>query len=59
MNENLLSQADCVVVTTAHSAYNYEWIVENTEIVVDRRNATKYRRKIESLKYNVLEMNTF
>ncbi len=59
MNENLLSQADCVVITTAHSGYDYEWIVENTKIVVDMRTAIKYQRKIESLKYNVLEMNTF
>ena len=41
LNEDLLSQADCVVITTAHSTYNYKWIVENTNLVVDTRNATK------------------
>jgi len=41
LNENLLSQADCVVITAAHSSYDYRWIVENARIVVDTRNATK------------------
>jgi len=41
LNENLLSQADCVVITTAHSSYDYRWIVENARTVVDTRNATK------------------
>lgn len=41
LNEHLLSQADCVVITTAHSSYDYKWIVENAKIVVDTRNATK------------------
>jgi len=41
LKEDLLSQADCVVITTAHSSYDYEWIVENANLVVDTRNATK------------------
>ena len=41
LNENLLSQTDCVVITTAHSSYDYKWIVENARVVVDTRNATK------------------
>ena len=41
LNENLLSQADCVVITTAHSSYDYKWIVESARLVVDTRNATK------------------
>ena len=41
LNENLLSQADCVVITTAHSSYDYKWIVGNAKVVVDTRNATK------------------
>jgi len=41
LNESLLLQADCVVITTAHSSYNYKWIVENTKLIVDTRNATK------------------
>ncbi len=41
LNENLLSQTDCVVITTAHSSYDYKWIVGNARVVVDTRNATK------------------
>jgi len=31
----------CVVVATAHSAYDYDFIVEHAPLVVDTRNATK------------------
>ena len=41
LNENLLSQADCIVITTAHSSYDCNWIVENAKLIVDTRNATK------------------
>jgi len=41
LNENLLSQADCVVITTAHNDYDYKWIVENAKLIIDTRNATK------------------
>jgi len=41
LTKNLLSQADCVVITTGHNSYDYKWIVENTNLVVDTRNATK------------------
>lgn len=41
LNENLLSQADCVVITTAHSSHDYEWIVGNAKLIVDTGNATK------------------
>lgn len=41
LNENLLSQADCIVITAAHSSYDYKWIVGNAKVVVDTRNATK------------------
>jgi len=41
LNKILLSQADCVVITAAHSCYDYKWIVENARLAVDTRNATK------------------
>jgi len=41
LNKILLSQADCVVITAAHSCYDYNWIVENARLAVDTRNATK------------------
>lgn len=33
-----LSQADCVLVATDHSAYDYEFILKNSNIIVDTRN---------------------
>jgi UDP-N-acetyl-D-glucosamine dehydrogenase len=36
-----LSQYDCVVIVTDHSAYDYKRIVSESKLVVDTRNATK------------------
>ncbi len=36
-----LGNADCVVITTDHSVYDYKQIVKNAKLVVDSRNATK------------------
>ena len=38
--ESLASQ-DCVIIATDHTAYDYEWIVTHSRLVVDTRNATK------------------
>ena len=35
-----LRAADCIVITTAHSSYNWKYIVEHSQVVVDTRNAT-------------------
>lgn len=39
-----LSRQDCVLIATDHSAYDWPWIVENSSLVVDTRNATKWVR---------------
>jgi UDP-N-acetyl-D-glucosamine dehydrogenase len=36
-----LSEQDCVIVATDHSAYDYQWIVDRAPLVVDTRNATR------------------
>ncbi len=36
-----LEQYDCVLIVTDHSDYNYQEIVQNSQLVVDSRNATK------------------
>ena len=36
-----LKRADVVVITAAHSNYDYDFIVNNAKFVVDTRNATK------------------
>jgi UDP-N-acetyl-D-glucosamine dehydrogenase len=36
-----LEQYDCVLIVTDHSDYNYEEIVQKSQLIVDSRNATK------------------
>ena len=38
---NLLHNYDCTVIVTNHTSYDYNKIVEHSNIVVDTRNATK------------------
>jgi UDP-N-acetyl-D-glucosamine dehydrogenase len=39
--ENLVKY-DCVLISTDHSAYDWDFIVKNAKLVVDTRNATKH-----------------
>ena len=41
VTSELLSQADCVVITTDHSSYDWEAIVKDANLIVDSRNATR------------------
>jgi len=36
-----LAEQDCVLIATDHSAYDYNFIVEHSKMVLDTRNATK------------------
>lgn len=38
---DLITQADCVVITTEHSSYDIEDIASKAKLIVDTRNATK------------------
>jgi len=53
LTERMLNWADCVVITTNHSTYNYDWIVAQAQLIVDTRNATRQvkegREKIHTL----------
>ena len=40
-NKGNIKKYDCVLIATDHSSYDYKWIVENSKLVVDTRNATK------------------
>jgi UDP-N-acetyl-D-glucosamine dehydrogenase len=40
LTEDSLAWADCTVIATAHASYDWEWIVANSRLVVDTRNAT-------------------
>ncbi|HSE83567.1 MAG TPA: hypothetical protein VLB01_03375 [Thermodesulfobacteriota bacterium] len=33
--------SDCVLITTDHSSYNWQWVVENAPLILDTRNATR------------------
>ncbi|MDR2346928.1 MAG: nucleotide sugar dehydrogenase [Planctomycetaceae bacterium] len=41
LSKEFLSSQDCVLIATDHSVYDYEFIVKNSELIVDCRNATK------------------
>jgi len=40
LDEAALRQADCVVIATNHSTYDWNWVVDHARLVVDTRNAT-------------------
>ena len=45
LSAKALAGYDAVVISTDHSCYDYDWIVENAPLVVDTRNATAGVRK--------------
>jgi UDP-N-acetyl-D-glucosamine dehydrogenase len=40
LDAEALREADCVVIVTAHTSYDWAWVVRNSSLVVDTRNAT-------------------
>jgi UDP-N-acetyl-D-glucosamine dehydrogenase len=36
-----LAAADCVLIVADHSSFDYDWIVRQSRLVFDTRNATK------------------
>ncbi len=45
LTSKLLKSADCVVITTDHSSYDYDSIVKYSDRIIDARNATKNVKK--------------
>lgn len=41
LNEKKIKNYDCTVIITDHTCIDYKWIVKNSKLVVDTRNATK------------------
>jgi UDP-N-acetyl-D-glucosamine dehydrogenase len=41
LTEELLQDQDTVVIVTDHSAYNWNWIVNHSNLVIDTRNAAR------------------
>jgi UDP-N-acetyl-D-glucosamine dehydrogenase len=40
-NRDAVKTADCVVIVTDHSDFDYKWLLENAALIVDTRNAMK------------------
>ena len=40
LTTRMLQSYDAVLIATAHSDYDYSWIVKNAQLVIDTRNAT-------------------
>jgi len=41
LTSSYLADQDCVLIATDHSAYDYDFIVNHSRLVLDTRNATK------------------
>ena len=39
LTEDALRSMDCILLATDHSAYDYRFILENADLIVDTRNA--------------------
>lgn len=50
LSEKKLKKYDCVVIITNHSQYDYKWIVKDSKLVVDTRNATKKLKSSKIIK---------
>ncbi|MBN1756526.1 nucleotide sugar dehydrogenase [bacterium] len=42
LNRESLQNSDCVIIVTNHKSYDYQWIVDNSKLVFDTRNATRH-----------------
>ena len=41
LTPEFLAAQDCVLIATDHTAYDYEFIVKHSSMILDTRNATK------------------
>ncbi len=41
LTKEFLEEQDCILIATDHTAYDYQFIVDHSKLVVDSRNATK------------------
>lgn len=47
LTDSLIAEADCVLIVTGHSQYDYQHIADTARLVVDSCNATRHVRAIE------------
>ena len=50
LTEQLVTEADCVVIVTDHRAVDYRWVAERAKLIVDTRNATRDLKKSDLAK---------
>jgi UDP-N-acetyl-D-glucosamine dehydrogenase len=48
LTEATLREADCVVIHTNHNTYDWDWVLEHSNIIIDTRNATVGHPKIHA-----------
>ncbi|GAB7387959.1 nucleotide sugar dehydrogenase [Bacillaceae bacterium] len=48
LNEMVLQEADLVLITTDHSAFDYEMIRQNAKVIFDTRNALRDTKRLRS-----------
>jgi len=48
LTKQILSAADCVVILTDHSCFDYDFILQHSRLILDTRNAIT-RRNIKKL----------
>lgn len=53
LTDELLLSVDCVVILTAHDSYDWHWIAERANLIVDMRNVIP---KDESFKHKVFRL---
>jgi len=41
LSAEMLKKQDVVVISTDHTAYDYQWLVQHSRLVIDTRNAAK------------------
>ncbi len=49
LTADYLGGQDCVLIATDHSAYDWEWITEQSGMVIDTRNATREVKRRERI----------
>lgn len=45
LTKTLLKNTDLILISTDHSKYDYDWLAENANLIVDTRNAVKSKKK--------------
>jgi UDP-N-acetyl-D-glucosamine dehydrogenase len=50
LTEKKMEKYDCAVIVTDHTQYDYRWVVKNSKLLVDTRNATKKFRNSKIIK---------